>query len=39
MLNLQLMLICALVLLLVNIGLAWWGTKIFQRETILTQWK
>ncbi len=39
MLNLQLMLICALVLLIINIGLAWWGTKIFQRETILTQWK
>jgi ABC-2 type transport system permease protein len=37
--NMQFMLFAALVLALADVGLVYLGVKLFQRETILTQWK
>jgi ABC-2 type transport system permease protein len=38
-LNLQLMLVVALVLAVVDVGLIYAGARLFQREAILTRWK
>ncbi len=37
--NLQLMLIVIGVLIVVDVGLVYFGARLFQRETILTRWK
>jgi ABC-2 type transport system permease protein len=38
-LNVQLMLVAALIFVLVDLGAIYIGAKLFQRETILTRWK
>jgi hypothetical protein len=37
--NRQMILILAVVLLLVDVGLVFLAVRLFQRETILTRWK
>nr|MBI2905947.1 hypothetical protein [Chloroflexota bacterium] len=38
-LNVQLMILTALVLAIIDVGLIYLGARLFQRETILTKWK
>jgi ABC-2 type transport system permease protein len=38
-LNIQLLLITALVFVFIDMGAIYIGSKLFQRETILTRWK